>query len=122
MLLSIIPSQSLSLPSQISGIGPVPLHVSTPFIQMVVPGVHSPTLAPQGPPTPGRLPSSMLPLQLLPMPSHVSGAGVFDGVHVHAPPVQSSEPWLHGGASVPLSVQFPPGGGHQEMSGIIAGN
>src|SRR5262245_57654686 len=122
MLLSMNPSQSLSLPSQISGTGPWPLHVSTPATQTVIPGVHSPTLLPQGPPTPGRLPSSIRPLQSLSLLSHVSGAGSFDGVHDHAPPTQISEPLLHGGVSEPTSVQVPPGGGHQVMSGIIAGN
>src|SRR5690349_14294204 len=97
MLLSIMPSQSLSLPSQISGTGPVPLQVSTPLTQVVTPGVHSPTLLPQGPPVPGRLPSSIMLLQSLSMPSHVSGAGVFEGVQLQLPPVQISVPLLHGG-------------------------
>src|SRR5262249_32830564 len=121
MPLSIWPSQSLSLLSQTSGIGPWPLHTIWPLTQMFVPGLHSPTLLPQGPPIPGRLPSSTMPLQSLSTPSHVSGAGFFEGVHVQLPPTQISEPLLHGGASEPLPVQVPPGGGHQVTSGLIIG-
>jgi hypothetical protein len=72
---SITPSQSLSLLSQISGWGPTaPWHtVSFPpapsLTQAVVPGRHSPTLAPQL--TEGT--SSTIPLQLSSNPLQISG-------------------------------------------------
>jgi hypothetical protein len=76
--------------------------------------MHSPLVIPHAWPTWGRLPSSAVPLQSLSMPSQVSPAGPL-GFWQTQPeaPAQASEPLLHGGARVPLSLQLPPGGGHQ---------
>src|SRR5690349_12211674 len=115
MPLSIVPSQSLSLPSQTSGDGGTSLaQSSTPELHTRAPCMHSPLVIPQAWPTWGRLPSSAVPLQSLSMPSQVSPAGPL-GFWQTQPeaPAQASEPLLQGGASVPLSLQLPPGGGHQ---------
>src|SRR5262249_17566449 len=95
---------------------------STPPVHWSTPCLHSPTLLPHTPPTPGRGPSSTMPLQLLSRPSQVSGIGSFEGVQLQpAIPLQISVPLLHGGGSVPGSEQLPPVGGHQLISGLISG-
>src|SRR5690606_10576242 len=61
---STMPSQSLSRPSQRSGLGPVsPMQTRAPPMQVSTPSSHSPSsVAPQLPPPPG-LPSSISPSQ-----------------------------------------------------------
>src|SRR4051812_44795748 len=110
-----MPLQSLSLPSQISGVGPTaPTQVIMPAVHAVRPCLHSPTLLPQTWPTCGKLPLSTVPSQLLSMPSHVSGLGAFGFEQTQPPaPEHTREPWLHGGVSAPMSLQVAPGGGHQ---------
>ena len=52
MLSSMPPLQSLSFPSQISAVGPVPpTQIGLPTWHWTVPGVHSPVFLPQEPPT-----------------------------------------------------------------------
>src|SRR3569623_1789800 len=97
---SALPSQSLSLPSQISGVGSThpshfrpwaPLHASRP-------ARHRPTLTCDGSrpshtqlsPTPGNTPSSMWPLQASSTPFHTSGVtGAFPRSQVT--PILSAE-------------------------------
>src|SRR4051812_39717840 len=106
MPLSLTPSQSLSLPSQISGVGLTPpTQESTPALHWSVPGLHSPTLLPQAVPT-FITPLSMLPSQSLSSPSQTSGVGSLAPLQTQPPAWQSSAPWLHAGvASVPTSLQ-----------------
>src|SRR5262245_5111829 len=112
MPLSMTPSQSLSLASQISctGLTP-PTQESTPPLHWSTPGLHSPTFEPQAVPT-FITPLSMLPSQSLSLPSHTSGTGVIGLEQVQAPPAHTSTPWLQVPPSVPLSVQLAPIGGH----------
>ena len=114
MPLSFVPSQSLSRPSQTSGVGGTsPTQSSTPAVQARVPGEHSPTSLPQAVPTWETL-SSMVPLQLLSRPSHTSGTGPFGFLQAQEPPSHASVPLLQGAVSAPTPVQVAPAGGHQE--------
>src|SRR3954471_1432879 len=104
MPLSFTPSQSLSLPSHSSIVGKTPpTQVSTPALHWRTPCLHSPTLVPQAWPT-VITPASIMPLQLLSRPSQTSGLGAVGAVQVQAPPAHTSEPWLQGAVSVPLSL------------------
>src|SRR6516225_7577079 len=105
MPLSMVPSQSLSLPSQISGVGKTPpTHESTPALHWSTPCLHSPTFVPQGVPTLVTL-SSIMPLQLLSMPSQTSALGSFAPLQTQPPPWHRSAPCAHGMVSEPLSPQ-----------------
>src|SRR5512140_144515 len=105
--LSIVPSQSLSLPSQISPVGPIaPTHTMLPAWHLLSPWRHSPTPLPHfagcGIPflsTSGLL-SSIVPLQSLSLLSQISGAGFFvqpslPFVHVIVPPAHSPVWFAH---------------------------
>src|SRR5690348_7454222 len=77
------PLQLLSLPSQTSGVPyggivpPIaPWHWIVPLMQWLVPATHSPTSVPHFVPPPGS-PSSVVPLQLLSLPSQISNDGFF---------------------------------------------
>src|SRR5512140_2939530 len=78
---STLPLQSLSFPSQTSGLGPTTAQVIFPPEQVEIPDLHSPTLLPQATPTPGidgwpgSGGSSTTPSQSLSRPSHTSGVG-----------------------------------------------
>ena len=111
---STTPSQSLSLPSQISGWGPTPPRHSQPRAptQMRWPGRHSPSSGPAGTPggrhsspVPGRF-SSTLPLQLLSRPSQTSSLGP-TGVQTRLPSTQRVVPWRHSPTWLPHSAPTP---------------
>src|SRR5438093_254781 len=104
-----VPLQSLSLASQISGDGPVePLQTTAPLLQVVAPARHSPMqparvppgqLLAQAMPTRGSWAvvtlSSIAPLQSLSSPSQVSGEGPTEPEHTLAPFAQASVPGRH---------------------------
>src|SRR4051812_37966081 len=69
---SVRPLQSLSLVSHSSGDGFL-LHVNAPLTHCWTPPAHSPTWFEHKLPTPGIVPSSMMPLQSLSFPSQISG-------------------------------------------------
>jgi hypothetical protein len=100
---SIAPSQSLSLPSQISGIaGKLPVHLSCPAVQCVVPDAHSPSLPGtlHGSPPPGS-PSSFTPLQLSSTPLQDSG------ICSHGVPSSATSPTCASPGSAPSSAASP---------------
>src|SRR6516225_8840461 len=68
------------MPLQISGIGmPVALQTSLPFVQTNVPAEQVPSPLPHFSPTPGSMPSSIMPLQSSSMPLQTSTPGVMVG-------------------------------------------
>src|SRR5882672_9245697 len=100
-LTSALPSQSLSLPSQISAAGPMqPSQTIPPLRHNVFPAVHTPTPTcacvslgqRQAAPTPGRTPSSMRPLQSSSLPLHVSGLGMLIVLQTSLPFTQTVTP------------------------------
>src|SRR5450631_3074993 len=99
-LLSMTPSQSLSLPSQISVVGPTPPWHFQPSLprQAKVPGRHSqnmgwPAAMPAGLQLSpgGTTPSSTLPLQSLSLPSQSSAVGPTESQMI-LPPLQMDRP------------------------------
>src|SRR4051812_43873263 len=118
---SILPSQSLSLPSQISGVGPTaPTQLKPPSpVHSATPSLHS-GMAPLAIMSTGvwgylvvsktglhlslmltGSPSSTLPLQSLSSPSHFSGMGPFSPWQLILPPSHAVEPCSHSPSSVP---------------------
>ena len=86
MPLSMTPSQLLSMPSQISTIGiPVALQTSRPMLQTKVPDWQVPRALPHTSPTPGSIPSSIMPSQSSSRPLQTSVCGVTMGVSQNVP-------------------------------------
>src|SRR6476619_3021611 len=80
------PSQLSSMPLQVSAWGmPVALHTSAPFVQTNVPDEQVPRPLPHLSPTPGSVPSSVMPLQLSSMPLQISVWGVTVGASQNVP-------------------------------------
>ena len=78
--LSMTPSQLSSMPLQTSACGmPVALHTSLPMLQTKVPDWQVPRPLPQRSPTPGSVPSSIMPSQSSSRPLQTSGCGVTGG-------------------------------------------
>src|SRR4051794_34233021 len=99
--MSALPSQSLSLPSQISADGPTqPSQTSPPLRQTVLPALHVPTPTcacvvfgqRQSAPVPGRAPLSMTPSQSSSKPLHVSALGMDFVLHTSCPFTQAVTP------------------------------
>lgn len=114
---STVPSQSLSIPSQISWLGPTnPMHVEhvcVPILHWLVPPYVKPPGVPGGTQATGGT-LSTLPSQLLSVPSQTSAPGPTGPTHVHpVAPEHVNVPLLHGAVSVPLPLHVPPCGGHQ---------
>src|SRR5687768_6839501 len=97
---SMLPSQLLSLPSQISGAGPTKsLHTSRPPSHSRWPGAHSPSSSWQGSPSPGRTPSSAVPSQSSSTPLQISPAQPVHWRPSSTTPSQSSSMPLQPGGS-----------------------
>src|SRR5450432_643723 len=99
--LSAMPSQSLSLPSQISALGPTqPSQASPPLRHTVLPPLHWPTPTwacvsfghRQSAPTPGRTPLSMMPSQSSSRPLQVSVLGMLTVLQTSWPLTQAKMP------------------------------
>src|SRR6185369_2268921 len=81
-----MPSQLSSLPLQVSGCGiPVALQTSLPMLQTNVPDEQVPRPLPHLSPTPGRIPSSICPLQLSSRPLQTSVCGITVGASQKVP-------------------------------------
>src|SRR5438477_3135808 len=81
-----MPSQSSSLPLQVSGIGMLTaLQTSLPLTQAVTPAVQVPSPLPQATPTPGSGPLSTMPSQLSSMLLQISALGVTTGASQTVP-------------------------------------
>src|SRR2546428_2783922 len=105
---SVIPSQSSSMPLQTSVPGPLPPEQTRlPAVQTFVPGMHAPTLDPQGVPASVGL-SSIIPLQSSSTPLQISGMlpGTTPGVE-HAQPVRPSSMLPLQSSSMPLHTSGP---------------
>src|SRR5215471_11655005 len=117
-VVSITPSQSLSLPSQISALGKTHPSHTTPSapLQTMCPALHSPTPTlfgsrpahTQEVPTPGKL-------QSLSMPSQTSGIGVEVALQTSLPAWQTNVPELHVPRPLP---HFSPTPGSMPSSGV----
>src|SRR5262245_55364081 len=84
---SIRPSQSLSIPSQISGVGSVAgKHWSAPPRHDRIPAEHAPKRGVVHAPPPSGLSSSIRPSQSLSIPSQISALGSPAEAHISAPP------------------------------------
>src|SRR5262245_37419677 len=84
-LLYVMPSESLSMPSQSSSVDTVaPTHSSVPPMQWLTPGVQGGLLRPQAVPSSVVL-SSNRPLQSSSCPLQISGLGVCSPMHWNAP-------------------------------------
>src|SRR6266850_2238850 len=106
--LSVIPSQSLSRPSQVSAVGPTPpTQVRDPPVHCVAPNEHSPVSVPHCAPPPG-LPLSITPSQSLSKPSQISVTGPTPPTQTNDPPVHCVAPKEHSPVSVPHCAP-PPG-------------
>ena len=103
---STVASQSLSMASQTSGVGPVPpVHMSMPITHWVAPGSQAPVPVPHGCASSTTL-SSMMPLQSSSMPLHRSGDGPTSPAHWRPPFTQTVMPFMH--APVSLAPQAAP--------------
>ena len=84
--LSMTPSQLSSMPLQVSGSGiPVALHTSLPVLQTKVPDWQVPRPLPQRSPTPGKVPSSVMPSQSSSRPLQTSVCGGTVGASQNVP-------------------------------------
>ena len=80
------PSQLSSMPLQVSACGmPVALQTSWPFVQTNVPDWQVPRPLPHVSPTPGSVPSSVMPSQLSSRPLQTSVCGVTTGASQNVP-------------------------------------
>src|SRR5439155_1184654 len=107
---STTPLQLLSLPSQISAIGSASwMQTMAPLVHAVLPAAHTPWMPVLQATLPPGLLSSVLPLQLLSLPSHVSALGCTFWLQTTAPPVHAVVPAAHTPWLPVLQAWAPPG-------------